>query len=104
MEARRVLPCLAAEVSRRTDNEERSPMPTGDDPEQPDLLLQKLVTEQPNTASLAIDTMSALQIVQLMNVEDAVVAAAVAHELPAIASAVEAIAARLQVGGRLIYL
>jgi N-acetylmuramic acid 6-phosphate etherase len=79
-------------------------MPTGDDPGQPDLSLDTLVTEQPNFASLEIDTMTTLQIVQLMNAEDARVAAAVAHELPEIASAVEAIAARLRVGGRLIYL
>jgi N-acetylmuramic acid 6-phosphate etherase len=73
-------------------------------PPQPDHSLQELVTEQPNTASIEIDQMTSLEIVGMMNAEDAVVAAAVAKELPAIAAAVEAIAARLRNGGRLIYL
>ncbi len=47
--------------------------------------------------------MSPLEIVRLMNEEDAAVASAVAQELPHIARAVEAIAARLREGGRLIY-
>ena len=47
--------------------------------------------------------MTALQIVQLMNREDRKVAAAVGRELPGIARAVDEIVARMQVGGRLIY-
>jgi N-acetylmuramic acid 6-phosphate etherase len=73
-------------------------------PAQPDHSLQRLVTEQPNTASVEIDQMTSLEIVRMMNVEDAMVAVAVAKELPSIAAAVEAIAARLRYGGRLIYL
>lgn len=65
--------------------------------------LRQLTTERINTASGAIDRMTPLEIVRLMNAEDATVAAAVARELPAIARAVEAIAARLRGGGRLIY-
>jgi N-acetylmuramic acid 6-phosphate etherase len=65
--------------------------------------LRQLQTERTNAASGAIDRMTPLDIVQLMNAEDATVAAAVARELPAIARAVEAIAARLRSGGRLIY-
>ena len=47
--------------------------------------------------------MTALQIVGLMNREDRKVAAAVGRELPGIARAVDEIVARMQVGGRLIY-
>ncbi|HEY7339907.1 MAG TPA: N-acetylmuramic acid 6-phosphate etherase [Ktedonobacterales bacterium] len=82
-------------------------MATGNHPDwnnQPDHSLHQLATEQSNAASAAIDQMTPLQIVQTMNAEDAVVAAAVAKELPSIAAAVEAIAARLRHGGRLIYL
>ncbi|HEY1388747.1 MAG TPA: N-acetylmuramic acid 6-phosphate etherase [Ktedonobacterales bacterium] len=79
-------------------------MATSDHPDQPDHSLQRLVTEQPNMASVAIDQMTPLQIVQMMNAEDAKVAAAVANELPSIAAAVEAIATRLRSGGRLFYL
>lgn len=52
---------------------------------------------------MQIDRLSALEIVQVMNAEDATVAAAVRAALPAVAEAVEMIAARLQNGGRLIY-
>jgi N-acetylmuramic acid 6-phosphate etherase len=85
-------------------------MATGNHPNQPDRSeqsersLHQLVTEQANEASVSIDQMTPLQIVQMMNAEDAGVAAAVANELPSIAAAVEAIAARLRNGGRLIYL
>lgn len=82
-------------------------MATGNHPdrsEQSERSLHELVTEQANEASVAIDQMTPLQIVQMMNAEDAGVAAAVANELPSIAAAVEAIAARLRNGGRLIYL
>ena len=47
--------------------------------------------------------MTALQIVRLMNREDRKVAAAVGRELPGIARAVDEMVARMQVGGRLIY-
>ena len=47
--------------------------------------------------------MTALQIVRLMNREDRKVAEAVGRELPAIARAVDGIVARMQAGGRLIY-
>jgi N-acetylmuramic acid 6-phosphate etherase len=60
-------------------------------------------TEQRNRASRNLDHMSAAQIVGLMSREDRKVAPAVAHELPAIARAVDGIAARMQRGGRLIY-
>ena len=65
--------------------------------------LRQLTTERTNAASGAIDRMTPLEIVRLMNAEDATVAGAVARELPAIARAVAALAARLRDGGRLIY-
>jgi N-acetylmuramic acid 6-phosphate etherase len=48
--------------------------------------------------------MSPLEIVQVMNAEDARVADAVRQELPHIARAIEEIAARMRRGGRLIYI
>lgn len=62
-----------------------------------------LTTEAANPATAEIDRMSALEIVRAMNAEDALVAAAVARELPRIAAAVDAIVERLRRGGRLIY-
>jgi N-acetylmuramic acid 6-phosphate etherase len=60
-------------------------------------------TESPNPRSETLDTMSALEIVTLMNEEDASVPAAIAPALPAIADFVEATAERLRAGGRLFY-
>lgn len=65
--------------------------------------LGALTTEGINDASAEIDRLDAAQIVGLMNHEDAGVAGAVREVLPAIAEAVEGIAARLRAGGRLIY-
>ncbi len=62
-----------------------------------------LETEKINPATTEIDRLSPLEIVQVMNAEDAKVAEAVRQELPRIAGAIEEIAARLQRGGRLIY-
>jgi N-acetylmuramic acid 6-phosphate etherase len=67
-------------------------------------MLDKLTTEARNPASEAIDRLSPLEIVRLMNDEDATVAAAVRREEEAIARAIEIIAERLGRGGRLIYL
>ena len=61
-------------------------------------------TEARNTASMCIDSLSALEIVQLMNQEDVGIAAAVARESTAIAQAVDLIAQRFRAGGRLIYM
>lgn len=51
-----------------------------------------------------IDSLSSLEIVQLMNAEDAQVAEAVAKQSAKIAQAIDAITDRLQRGGRLVYL
>jgi N-acetylmuramic acid 6-phosphate etherase len=68
------------------------------------MTLSHLITELPNPASERIDGLSALEIVRLMNAEDATVAEAVGREAAAIARAIEIVAARLAAGGRLIYL
>lgn len=60
-------------------------------------------TEQRNQASKDLDHMSSQEIVNLMSQEDQKVPRAVARELPAIARAVDGIVARMQAGGRLIY-
>lgn len=61
------------------------------------------ITEARNPSTEAIDTLPTLDMVRLINAEDARVAEAVARELPAIAQAIDAIAERMQAGGRLIY-
>ena len=66
--------------------------------------LAGLTTEGRNPASERIDAMSALEIVRLMNAEDAQVAFAVAREERSIAGAIDVIAHRLGAGGRLIYI
>ena len=50
-----------------------------------------------------LDRRSSLDLVRLMNQEDATVAAVVGRALPAIAAAVDATAERLRAGGRLVY-
>jgi N-acetylmuramic acid 6-phosphate etherase len=62
-----------------------------------------LLTESRNPRSEAIDTLSAAEIVRLMNSEDARVVRAVAAEAEPIARAIDWAAARLRRGGRLIY-
>ena len=61
-------------------------------------------TEARNPVSERIDTLTALEIVKLMNSEDARVAEAVGREAVAIGKAVDLIAERLAEGGRLIYM
>jgi N-acetylmuramic acid 6-phosphate etherase len=65
--------------------------------------LQKLGTEQANPATVELDTRSAREIGEIINGEDAKVAAAVAAAIPEIARSIEAIAQALSSGGRLIY-
>lgn len=61
------------------------------------------LTEARNPATAAIDTLSSLEIVRLINEEDDRVAGAVRRELPRIAQAVDLIVERLRRGGRLFY-
>jgi N-acetylmuramic acid 6-phosphate etherase len=63
-----------------------------------------LITESLNPRSEFIDTLSPLEIVQLMNSEDARVVDAVAAESGSIAQAIEWAADRLRQGGRIIYM
>ncbi len=62
------------------------------------------LTEQVNPFTQNIDMVSTAEMVRLINQEDARVAAAVAVELENIARAIDAIAERMQRGGRLIYI
>lgn len=66
--------------------------------------LARLITEARNPATAHLDELSTLQMLQLINSEDAKVAEAVRHELPSIAQAVDEIAARFLKGGRLFYI
>jgi N-acetylmuramic acid 6-phosphate etherase len=66
-------------------------------------MLEHLTTESRNPASEDLDGLSALEIVRLINAEDAKVAAAVATQAAAIAHGIDAIADRLERGGRLVY-
>lgn len=64
----------------------------------------QLLTEQSNPASLRIDELSTLDMLALINREDAGVAAAGGRQLAAVAAAVDLVAARLGGGGRLFYM
>jgi N-acetylmuramic acid 6-phosphate etherase len=65
--------------------------------------LQFLPTEARNPASARLDELTSVELVELMNAEDASVAAAVATQKREIAQAIEAVADRLARGGRLVY-
>ena len=64
----------------------------------------KLQTEQHNPATEHIDEVSTLEMLALINREDALVPAAVATQLAPIAEAVDLVASQLGNGGRLFYL
>lgn len=66
--------------------------------------LSTLITEQRNPNSIHVDSLSALEIVRLMNEEDKQVPLAIEKCLPQIAQAVECIVAAFQQGGRLVYI
>ncbi|MBA5225852.1 N-acetylmuramic acid 6-phosphate etherase [Streptomyces griseoaurantiacus] len=65
--------------------------------------LETLTTEAFRPELAGIDQLSTLEIATLMNGEDATVPAAVAARLPEIAAAIDAVAARMARGGRLLY-
>jgi N-acetylmuramic acid 6-phosphate etherase len=69
----------------------------------PQLSLRRLRTEQANDLAYDLDRKSALEIVRIINAEDATVAAAVARALPRIAQTIDFVVAALRRGGRLIY-
>jgi len=66
--------------------------------------INSLDTEKRNKNTLNIDIASSLEIVQLINNEDASVALTIKNILPDIAAAVDIIYKKLMSGGRLIYL
>ncbi len=66
--------------------------------------LAGLLTEARNPATEQLDQLSTLELLTVINAEDAKVATAVHAELPHIAQAVDAIAARFLQGGRLFYI
>ncbi|MFC9278258.1 N-acetylmuramic acid 6-phosphate etherase [Streptomyces collinus] len=65
--------------------------------------LESLTTEAFRPDLAEIDRLSTLDIARLMNGEDGGVPAAVAARLPQIAAAIDAVAARMSRGGRLVY-
>src|ERR1017187_10484325 len=67
-------------------------------------MLDDLLTERRNPASEGIDALPSADILAIVNAEDRQVADAVGRETPRIAQAVDAIAARLEEGGRLFYI
>ena len=67
-------------------------------------MLENLTTEARNPASEKLDRLTAIEIVRLMNDEDAKIATAVRAEAESIAKAIDVITERMRVGGRLLYL
>jgi N-acetylmuramic acid 6-phosphate etherase len=65
--------------------------------------LGHLSTEAARAERAGIDRLPTDELVRLMNEDDAAVPAAVGRAAPQIAAAIDAIAARLETGGRLIY-
>ena len=65
--------------------------------------LERLTTEAVNPRSADMDRMGSLEIVRLINAEDASVAGAVADVADDIAAAIDVITERLSRGGRLVY-
>jgi N-acetylmuramic acid 6-phosphate etherase len=66
--------------------------------------LSRISTEQRNNRTEEIDTLPTLEMLRVINEEDALVAPAVAEQLPNIARAVDGIVDRISSGGRLIYI
>lgn len=67
-------------------------------------MLEKLLTEQRNPASLKLDQVSTAELVRILNDEDRKAPDAVASQLEPIARAIDAIAEALAAGGRLFYI
>ena len=65
--------------------------------------MRHLITEQGNPRSRGLDQKRSLEILRVLNREDARVAKAVRRELPKIARAVDAIVHAFRAGGRLFY-
>jgi N-acetylmuramic acid 6-phosphate etherase len=65
--------------------------------------LATLQTEQRNSLSSEIDQVSTIELCQIINQQDATIAASVARCIPSIAGAIDCLAARVRRGGRVIY-
>ncbi len=65
--------------------------------------ISKLITEERNESSENIDRLSTIEMVRIINEQDALVAAAVEKELPSVAKAIDAVYDRVMNGGRLVY-
>ena len=65
--------------------------------------ISHLTTETRNPKSSELDTLSSLEIIQIMNEEDHKVAQAINQQLPNISQAVDIIVNQLNEGGRVIY-
>ena len=70
----------------------------------PSVNLGRLTTETRNDRSMMLDTMSSLEIVSLMNREDALIPEAIRPHLPEIAQAADMARDVLRSGGRIFYL
>jgi N-acetylmuramic acid 6-phosphate etherase len=68
-----------------------------------EVLLDDLPTEASDPSTADLDLRSTSELVRLMNTTDATVPTAVGSALDSIAAAIDAIAARLEYGGRLVY-
>lgn len=66
--------------------------------------LTRITTEQRNARSAEIDVLPTLDMLRVINQEDALVAPAIGAQLEQIAAAVDGIVERMQRGGRLIYI
>jgi N-acetylmuramic acid 6-phosphate etherase len=80
-------------------------MPAEPQPEQPGILSWPPVssTEMRNERTTEIDTVGTLELLRMLNAEDARVAGAVAATLPALADVVELTVGRLRAGGHVHY-
>jgi N-acetylmuramic acid 6-phosphate etherase len=91
------MPDLKLEDSPTAMDAARKPNPPAKPP------LDNRLTEQRNPRSLRIDKMSSLEIVDLINAEDRLVAAAVSDERERIARAIDLVVESFRQGGRLVY-
>ena len=66
--------------------------------------LEQLTTEGRNPASSEIDSLTAIEIVRLMNSQDATIAESVLKVDDQIAAAIDLITEQIQLGGRLVYI
>ena len=91
------MPDLKLEAAPTAMDAARKPNPPAKPP------LDARLTEQRNPRSLRVDQMSSLEIVDLVNAEDRLVAAAVSDEREHIARAIDLVVESFRQGGRLIY-